>query len=104
MTLLSQAFREQVKQTKDISQKNEMTYSVSYPTGFVNLDFTNGYIQEVNGALKYELGLSDGSINMIISDSGVGKTTICTQIASNIVRRFNSSVVFYEQAEVGTII
>ena len=102
MTLLSQAFREQVKQTKDISQKNEMTYSVSYPTGFVNLDFTNGYIQEVNGALKYELGLSDGSINMIISDSGVGKTTICTQIASNIVRRFNSSVVFYEQAEVGT--
>lgn len=102
MTLLSQAFREQVKQTKDISQKNEMTYSVSYPTGFLNLDFANGYIQEVNGMLKYELGLSDGSINMIISDSGVGKTTICTQAATNICKRFKTSIVFYEQAEVGT--
>ena len=102
MTLLSQAFRAQVKQTKDISQKNEMTYSVSYPTGFLNLDFANGYIQEINGTLKYELGLSDGSINMIISGSGVGKTTICSQIATNIARRYKSSVVFYEQAEVGT--
>ena len=102
MTLLSQAFREQVKQTKDISQKNEMTYSVSYPTGFLNLDFANGYIQEIGDTIRYETGLTDGSINMIISDSGVGKTTICTQIASNIIRRFNTSVVFYEQAEVGT--
>lgn len=102
MTLLSQAFRAQVKQTKDISQKNEMTYSVSYPTGFLNLDFANGYIQEVNGRLKYELGLSDGSINMIISNSGVGKTTICTQIATNIIKPFKTSTVFYEQAEIGT--
>ena len=102
MTLLSRAFREQVKQTKDISQRNEMTYSVSYPTGFLNLDFANGYIQEINGQLKYEVGISDGSINMVISDSGVGKTTICTQIAANIVKRFKTSTVFYEQAEVGT--
>ena len=99
MTLLS---RQQTAQMKDISQKNEMTYSVSHPTGFLNLDFTNGYIQEVNGGLRYELGLSDGSINMIISDSGVGKTTLCTQIAANIIKSFKSSVVFYEQAEVGT--
>lgn len=102
MSLLSQAFRAQVKQTKDYSQKNEMTYSVSYPTGFLNLDFANGYIQEVNGKLLYEIGITDGSINMIISDSGVGKTTICTQIAANIVKRFKTSTVFYEQAEVGT--
>lgn len=102
MTLLAQAFRAQVKQNKDYSQKNEMTYSVSYPTGFLNLDFANGYIQEVNGKLIYETGITDGSINMIISDSGVGKTTICTQIASNIVKRFRTSTVFYEQAEVGT--
>ena len=97
MTLLAQAFRAQVKQNKDYSQKNEMTYSVSYPTGFLNLDFANGYIQEVNGKLIYETGITDGSINMIISDSGVGKTTICTQIASNIVKRFRTSTVFYEQ-------
>ena len=102
MTLLAQAFRAQVKQTKDISQINEMTYSVSYPTGFLNLDFANGYIQEVNGKLRYELGISDGSINMVISDSGAGKTTLLSQIASNIVRQFKTSTIFYEQAEVGT--
>ena len=102
MTMLSTVFREAVKKTKDISQINEMNYSVSYPTGFLNLDFANGYIQEVNGELKYELGISDGSINMIISDSGVGKTTLCTQIACNIAKQFRTSTVFYEQAEVGT--
>ena len=102
MTMLSTVFREAVKKTKDISQINEMNYSVSYPTGFLNLDFANGYIQEVNGELKYELGISDGSINMIISDSGVGKTILCTQIACNIAKQFRTSTVFYEQAEVGT--
>ena len=81
---------------------NEMIYSVCYPTGFLNLDAANGFIQEVNGQLKYELGLVDGSINMIVSDSGVGKTTLSTQIAANIIKRFKTSVVFYEQAEVGT--
>ena len=99
---LASAFREQVKQTKDISQINEMTYSVSYPTGFLNLDFSNGYIQEVNGVKRFELGVSDGSLNMLISDSGVGKTTLATQIACNIIKNFNTSCIFYEQAEVGT--
>ena len=102
MTLLAQAFREQVKQTKDISQINEMTYSVSYPTGFLNLDFANGYIQEVNGKMRFELGISDGSINMIISESGTGKTTLVSQMASNIIKPFKSSTIFYDQAEVGT--
>jgi len=102
MTMLAMAFREQVKKTKDYSQINEMSYSVSYRTGFPNFDFANGYIQEIDGVLNYELGLSDGSINMIISDSGVGKTTLCTQIACNIVKHFKTSAVFYEQAEVGT--
>ena len=102
MTLLSAAFREAVKKTKDPDQINEMTYSVSYPTGFPNFDFVNGYIQNINGQKRFELGLSDGSINMIISDSGCGKTTLATQAACNIVRGFETSCVFYEQAEVGT--
>ena len=102
MTMLAAAFREAVKKTKDYSQIKEMDYSVGYPTGFMNLDFINGYIQEINGKLRYELGISDGSINMIVSDSGLGKTTLCTQIACNIVRKFKTSTIFYEQAEVGT--
>ena len=99
MTLLSMAFREQVKQTKDLAMTSEMTYGVSYPTGFLNMDFANGYIQEINGKMKFELGISDGSMNMIISDSGVGKTTIATQIAANIIKPFQTSCIFYEQAE-----
>ena len=63
------------------------------------MDFANGYIQEINGKMKFELGISDGSMNMIISDSGVGKTTIATQIATNIIKPFQSSCIFYEQAE-----
>ena len=41
MTMLATIFREQMKQTKDITKMTEMNYSVSYPTGFVNLDFAN---------------------------------------------------------------
>ena len=101
-TMLSTIFREKAKETKDITKINEMNYSVSYPTGFPNLDFANGYIQEVNGKMRYELGISDGSINMIIGESSTGKTTIITSIACNIVRNFPTSCIFYEQAEVGT--
>ena len=82
MSLLSQAFRAQVKQTKDYSQKNEMTYSVSYPTGFLNLDFANGYIQEVNGKLLYEIGITDGSINMYYTASGFRVTFTGTKMAA----------------------
>ena len=39
---------------------------------------------------------------MIISDSGVGKTTLATQAACSIIKPFKSSCIFYEQAEVGT--
>ena len=102
MSILAMAFREQVKKTKDYSQINEMNYSVSYPTGYPNFDFANGYIQEINGKKRFELGISDGSINMIIGDSGTGKTSFCTQAACNIVKKFSTSCIFYEQAEVGT--
>lgn len=102
MSYLAEAFRNAVKKTKDYSQINEMNYSVSYSTGFPSIDFANGYIQEINGVKRFELGISDGSINMVISDSGLGKTTICTQMACNIVKQFKTSCVFYEQAEVGT--
>lgn len=101
-SLLANAFRSQATQVKDKSQANEMTYSVSYPTGFFNLDMANGYVQHTPNGLTFELGLSDGSINMLISDSGVGKTTIASQIAWNICKRFATSCVFYEQSEVGT--
>lgn len=102
MGLLMSAWQEQLKQTKDITQASEMTRSVSYPTGFLPLDVANGYIQEIDGKRSFELGLSDGSINMVISDSGLGKTTLVCQAACNIIRPFEHGAIFYEQAEVGT--
>lgn len=102
MTMLSTLFREQMMQTKDITKINEMNYSVSYPTGYPNLDFANGYVQEVNGELRYELGISDGSINMLIGESSTGKTSLLISVACNIIRQFKTSCVFFEQAEVGT--
>ena len=102
MTMLATIFREQMKQTKDITKMTEMNYSVSYPTGFVNLDFANGYIQEINNKKYYTLGISDGSINMLIGEASTGKTSLLVTIACNIVRSFKTSCVFFEQAEVGT--
>jgi RecA/RadA recombinase len=104
MGFLAQSFREQVKKTKDIAQASEMTYTVSYPTGFLPLDFANGYCMETSGQpgkVIYQLGISDGSINMIIADSGVGKTTFACQAACNIIRPFKTSTIFFEEAEVG---
>ena len=102
MTMLATIFREQMKKTKDLSKMSEMTYSVSYGTGFLPLDYATGYVQEVNGMYKFELGLSDGSINTLIGQSGVGKTSLLIAMACNIIKPFRTSSIFVEQAEVGT--
>lgn len=102
--LLSANFREQVKKTKDITQIQEMNYTVSYPTGFLPLDASNGYCMETKaqpGVIRYMLGICDGSINMIIADSGVGKTTLACQAACEIIRPFKTSCIFFEEAEIG---
>lgn len=103
MSLLATAFREAVNKDKSKTyHSSEMDYSVSYQTGLLPFDFANGYIQDVNGKLKFELGISDGSINEIIGASGVGKTTLIINAACNIIKPFKTSCIFFEQAEVGT--
>ena len=84
----------------------EATGDILYPTGFLNFDFMNGYIAEGmtpdGKAYKYyNIGISDGSINMIISRTGGGKTTWCAQVAANIVRRFPQSFIIEENVEAG---
>ena len=100
--LLSSAFREQVKKTKDIAQIEEMKYNVGYSTGFLPLDFLNGDCFEINSRLYYQIGIVDGSINAFISESGGGKTTFTIQSAANIIRPFKTSCVFMEAAESGS--
>ena len=84
----------------------EATGDILYPTGFLNFDFMNGYIAEGmtpdGKAYKYyNIGISDGSINMIISRTGGGKTTWCAQVAANIVRPFPQSFIIEENVEAG---
>ena len=102
MTMLASMFRERIKDTKDLATMSEMTYSVSYPTGFLPLDLITGYVQEINGKYHFELGISDGSINTLIGNSGTGKTSLLIGMACSIIRPFKTSVIFFEQAEVGT--
>ena len=102
MTMLATVFREKIKETKDLATMSEMTYSVSYPTGFLPLDLITGYVQEINGQYHFELGISDGSINTLIGNSGTGKTSLLVSIACSIIKPFKTSAIFFEQAEVGT--
>ena len=103
MTMLATLFREKMEATKDFTQSSEMTFSVSYPTGLLPLDCVLGYVQETSDDVcTYELGLSDGSINTLIGFSGTGKTSLLTLMACNIIKRFKTSTVFMDQAEVGT--
>jgi len=104
MTLLSAAFREQVKKTKDISMINEQQHSIAYSTGFLNIDFLNGTILEINGKKHFEVGIVDGSINAVIARSGAGKSTICAQWAANIIRPFPTSCVYMDNAESGFLL
>ena len=104
MTLLSSAFREQVKKTKDISMINEQQHSVAYSTGFLNIDFLNGTILNINDKKYFQVGIVDGSINAVIARSGAGKSTICTQWAANIIRPFRTSCVFMDNAESGFLL
>ena len=104
MTLLSAAFREQVKKTKDISMINEQQHSIAYSTGFLGIDFLNGTILDINGNKYPQVGLIDGSINAIIARSGAGKSTICVQWASNIVRPFPTACVYMDNAESGFLL
>lgn len=79
--------------------------AVSYPTGFVNLDYRNGYYVEVRNednelVKKYpSVGMVGGSFITIIGKSGVAKTTAAVQFAANIVRNFNNGFVVHFDVE-----
>ncbi len=104
-SLLATRFREQVSKLKDYKMKIETEFGVGYPTGFLNYDFKNGTVIHVNGNGKsmkyYSIGVTDGSMIMVIGRSGSGKSTWVTQAAANIIRPFKTSCVFYDSIEGG---
>jgi energy-coupling factor transporter ATP-binding protein EcfA2 len=72
-------FREKVSKMKD-HRMEEGQISVGYSTGYLNFDFINGtivYAKKDNMKLKYySVGITDGSMVMVIGRAGCGKTTI----------------------------
>lgn len=106
-TSLAEMFRASVAQSKDLRMSSEAKPDVGYPTGFPNFDFINGYIYHVNyGDIHkkyYSLGISDGSMVMVIGRTGCGKTTFCAQLAANIVRPFPNATIFEDSVEGGLI-
>ena len=84
----------------------EATNDILYPTGFLNFDFLNGYV--ANGKTPdgqnysyYNVGMTDGSVNMVISRSGGGKSTLVCQMASNIASLFPESYIIEDNVEGG---
>jgi KaiC/GvpD/RAD55 family RecA-like ATPase len=79
--------------------------AISYPTGFVNLDYRNGYMVQVRDMYDQlvkeyaSTGLVGGSFITIVGKSGTAKTTAAVQWASNIVRPFDSSFVLHFDLE-----
>ena len=106
MGLLADRFRDAMKKSKN-PKMEEAGADVLYPTGFLPFDFLNGYkmhVHKSNGDDYYYncIGITDGSSNTIIGRSGAGKTTAVVQMAANIIRKFDSAVMFYDDIEGGS--
>ena len=106
MSLLAERFRAQMAKTKD-PRMNEAVADVMYSTGFLPLDYLNGYkvhVKKPNGEEFWynAVGQVDGSSTMLISRPGAGKTTIALQMGANIIRKFPNTVMFYDDIEGGS--
>lgn len=79
--------------------------SVSYQTGFLPLDYKNGYLVQVrdlndNIVSEYpSIGIVGGTFVTIIGKSGTAKTTFACQLASNIVKKFDNGLVVHFDLE-----
>lgn len=78
---------------------------VGYPTGFLALDYRNGYLVESRDlddniiSTRPSTGLVGGSFVTIVGKSGTAKTTGAIQMAANIVRNFETSFVQHYDLE-----
>ena len=104
---LASRYRQATSKSKDSGMRNEASMDVCYPTGFLNFDFMNGAIINVNSPegnnfKYYSAGIPDGSLVMCIGRSGCGKTTAVIQMAANIIRPFDNACIFHDDIEGGS--
>lgn len=87
------------------SNDQMVTTPVAYPTGFMPLDFLNGqrikvYDDDDNLLTEYDsVGFVEGTMITVISDPGLGKTTLSQQAAVEIISNFEDSFVVHEDIE-----
>lgn len=107
MSFLAQAFRSEMKKTKDPNMINESTFPTGYPTTFLPFDYMNGMLikNRVMGSdITYEhesIGLTDGSINSLIGKAGSAKSSFAASVMVSIVSMFKDSVGIYDDLEGG---
>lgn len=107
MSILVEQFRKSVAKLKDYRMKVETEFPVAYSTGFLNFDFTNGTLVHAKNPNTqqhykyYSVGITDGSMVMVIGRSASGKTTWAIQSAANIIRPFKTSAIFHDDVEGG---
>ena len=106
MSKLLQSFREQMESGKDGYKHQEALGDVAYSTGFINIDYLNGYMVHVkNSKEDYyypALGIPDGKSVMHIGQSHCGKSTLVIQEAANIIRPFKNGAIWHADLEGGT--
>lgn len=103
--ILYSQFKKEIAKSKDAKSKIETEATVGYSTGYLAFDFLNGtvmYVQSVQNPYKYySIGLTDGSMNMLIGRSGCGKTTFAVQAGCNIIRPYVTSEMYHDDIEGG---
>lgn len=91
-----------------VTNKNHdtmVTTPVAYTTGFMPLDYMNGQRVKVfddndNVIEEYDsVGLVEGTMITVISDPGLGKTTLSQQMAVEICSQFDESFIQHEDIE-----
>lgn len=103
--LLYSQFKRQIAKSKDAKSKIETEATTGYSTGYLAFDFLNGSVMYVNNVQTpykyYVVGLTDGSMNMVIGRSGCGKTTFAVQAGCNIIRDYETSEMYHDDIEGG---
>lgn len=96
-------FRAKMDKVKVAGANKRAEFDVMYSTGFLSIDYLNGttvHVESDERNFTYNsVGIVDGSTNTIIGRSGSGKSTLLRQIAGNIMRQFNNSLLFDDDIE-----
>lgn len=98
---LMNALRENDK--NNLFRSNAVTYF--HKTGFPLFDYYFGSVVNIHNELgeiirqEPMIGQAAGTFNMVLANSGAGKTTVVVQIAANIIRPYKNATIHHYDSE-----